>query len=68
MSAGRCGSATASEIDAAVAAGVVTLDGDATALTEYASLLDDFDRDFPIGVPERAKEHQLASHQKAVRP
>jgi alkyl sulfatase BDS1-like metallo-beta-lactamase superfamily hydrolase len=37
----------------AVGGGVLELDGDETALDDYAALLDTFDPSFPIGTPER---------------
>ncbi|HEY5856470.1 MAG TPA: alkyl sulfatase dimerization domain-containing protein [Aldersonia sp.] len=40
-------------IGGAVGAGVLTLDGDASVLDIYAGLLDEFDKEFPIGTPER---------------
>jgi alkyl sulfatase BDS1-like metallo-beta-lactamase superfamily hydrolase len=43
-------------ISAAVEAGVLTLDGDHSVLDVYAGLLDEFDKEFPIGTPERTPD------------
>jgi hypothetical protein len=37
-----------------VESGVLTLAGDEEVLEQYAGVLDEFDKQFPIGTPERA--------------